>query len=106
MPAQSRLGDKSQCPADSHGCLSCAHPVIGPAISGSADVFVNNKPALRVTDKGTHAGCCGPNTWEATMGSGSVYYNSLKAHRLGDMDKHCGGVGKMVEASGDVFAGG
>ncbi len=106
MPPQSRLGDKSQVPADAHGCPACPHPAVGPAIVGSPNVNVNSRPALRVGDTGVHAACCGPNTWEAKVGSGTVFINNKAAHRNGDMDKHCGGVGKMIEGSGDVFTGG
>ena len=105
-PPQSRLGDKSMVPADSHGCPACPHPCIGPAVGGSPDVYVNGLPALRVGDPGIHAACCGPNTWTAKAGSGSVFINGKKAHRQGDSDKHCGGTGQMVEGSPNVFTGG
>ncbi len=105
MQPQSRLGDNSTVPVDAHGNLCCPHECIGPAISGSLDVFVNARPALRVTDTGIHAACCGPNTWIATKGSTSVFINNLAAHRLYDEDMHCGGPGYMVEASEDVFVG-
>lgn len=52
MPPQGRLGDKSQAAAYAHGCLSYPDPVVGPAVRGSPDVFVNNRPALRVGDQG------------------------------------------------------
>lgn len=103
MPAASRVGDKSHCPADSHGCPGCPHPVLGPSVSGSPDVHVNGRPAMRVGDAGIHAACCGPNTWQAIQGSPDVFINGRAAHRLGDADQHCGGVGKMVEGSPDVF---
>jgi uncharacterized Zn-binding protein involved in type VI secretion len=106
MPPQSRRGDKSQVPADGHGCTACVHTCIGPAVKGSGNVNVNGRPALRVTDNGTHSGCCGPNTWIAQVGSGTVMINNLPAHRLNDMDMHCGGVGKMVEGSDNVITGG
>jgi len=107
MPGQGRLGDKSMAPADAHGCPACPHPsVTGPAIAGSPDVFVNNRPALRVGDKGIHAVCCGTNTWEATLGSATVKINSKGAHRMGDQDKHCGGMGTLIEGSPDVIVGG
>lgn len=105
-PPQSRLGDKSQVPADAHGCPGCPHPCIGPATAGSGTVYVNGRPALRVGDPGVHAACCGPNTWSASAGSGTVFFDGLKAHRQGDADSHCGGNGKMIEGSGDVFTGG
>ena len=105
MPGQSRLGDQSQVPSDGHGCPGCAHACVGPATSGSGNVNVNGKAAVRVGDNGVHAGCCGPNTWVATAGSGTVFINGKAAHRLGDADAHCGGNGKMIEGSGDVIVG-
>jgi uncharacterized Zn-binding protein involved in type VI secretion len=104
MP-QARLGDKSMVPTDSHGCPACPHPCIGPAIQGSADVLVNNRPAVRVGDKGVHAPCCGSNMWEAAKGSTSVEINGKGAHRLLDKDEHCGGNGMMIEGSPDVIVG-
>jgi len=106
MPPQGRLGDKSQVPADAHGCPACPHPCIGPAIVGSPTVMVNKRPALRVTDKGIHAACCGPNMWTATQGSSTVKFNNLAAHRQGDTDTHCGGSGKLIEGSPTVIVGG
>lgn len=106
MPAQSRLGDRSSCGADAHGCPSCPHPVVGPAIVGSPDVNVNSLPALRVGDMGTHAACCGPNTWKAVAGSTTVFINGKPAHRRGDADRHCGGMGVMTDGSPNVFTGG
>jgi uncharacterized Zn-binding protein involved in type VI secretion len=106
MPPQSRLGDKSMVPSDAHGCPGCPHTCVGPAIIGSPDVMVNNRPALRVDDTGVHSACCGSNTWTATMGSGTVFINKKAAHRLGDQDRHCGGVGQMIEGSSNVITGG
>jgi uncharacterized Zn-binding protein involved in type VI secretion len=105
MPPQGRLGDKAAAPADAHGCVGCPHPVQGPAVTGSANVLINNMPALRITDHGVHAMCCGPNTWTATAGSASVLINNLPAHRQGDMTTHCGGVGQLIEGSNDVLVG-
>lgn len=106
MPPQGRLGDKGFVPADAHVCPACPHPCIGPAISGSPNVMVNSRPALRVNDNGIHAACCGPNTWVATKGSGSVFINHLPAHRLNDQQAHCGGTGMLVEGSNNVITGG
>jgi uncharacterized Zn-binding protein involved in type VI secretion len=105
MPGQARLGDKSQVPADAHGCPACPHPAVGPAIIGSPDVNCNGRPALRVGDKGVHAACCGPNMWTATKGSSTVFINNMAAHRLGDDDQHCGGKGQMIEGSTNVIVG-
>ncbi|MGO9969812.1 MAG: PAAR domain-containing protein [Bryobacteraceae bacterium] len=106
MAKQSRLGDRSQVPKDSHSRPCCSHNCIGPAETGSPDVEVNGRAALRVTDTGVHSRCCGPNTWIATQGSATVLINNLEAHRLGDRDQHCGGPGNMVEGSDDVLVGG
>lgn len=106
MPPQGRLGDKSKVEACAHGCPACPHTAIGPAIMGSPDVFVNNKPALRVDDEGIHAACCGPNLWKAKTGSGTVFINGKAAHRKDDDDQHCGGMGYMIEGSPDVIVGG
>jgi len=105
MPPQGRLGDKSRVPVDAHGCPACPHTAIGPAITGSQDVLVNFKPALRVGDMGLHAVCCGPNTWVASEGSSTVFINYRKAHRKGDSDRHCGGSGFLVDGSPDVIVG-
>lgn len=106
MPGAGRVGDKAQCPSDAHGCPGCAHSVVGPATAGSTDVTINGKPALRLNDPGVHSACCGPNTWQAAAGSGTVFINGKPAHRMGDQTQHCGGVGKLIEASGDVIIGG
>jgi uncharacterized Zn-binding protein involved in type VI secretion len=106
MPPQGRVGDLSQVPADAHGCPACPHPCVGPATKGSPTVKVNKLPALRVTDTGIHAACCGPNTWVAQAGSATVFINSLKAHRQGDSDTHCGGVGRLIMGSPNVIVGG
>ena len=104
MPA-GRLGDRSQAPADVHGCPGCPHSVIGPAISGSPTVNINNRPALRVSDIGVHATCCGPNMWVARQGSQSVFIDNLAAFRKGDLAGHCGGNGNLIEGSPDVLLG-
>ena len=106
MPGQGRLGDQAHVDDDAHGCPGCPHPGLGPAIAGSADVFVNGRPALRVGDVGIHAACCGGNQWSADTGSTTVFINGRPAHRIGDDTRHCGGSGSLVEGSGDVIVGG
>lgn len=101
------IGDKSKVPFDTHGCPNCPHPdLIGPATSGSANVFVNGQPVVRIGDSGIHAACCSSNTWVALTGSATVLVNGRPIHRKGDKDIHCGGLGEMVEGSGNVKAGG
>ncbi len=69
-------------------------------------MFVNGRPALRVSDNGIHAACCGPNTWVAKTGSATVFIENLAAHRMFDTTSHCGGIGKLVEGSSNVIVGG
>jgi len=102
MPPVSRVGDRANCPLDSHGKSCCDHDVTGPAISGSPDVFVNNRPVLRVGDPGEHSKCCGSNSWVTAAGSKYFRVNGLPVVRLGDETTHCGGTGKMIEGSDDV----
>lgn len=105
MPAQGRLGDKAKASSDAHGCPACPHPVTGPGISGSPNVFVNKRPALRQSDHGVHAACCTTNTWVAQAGSSTVFINGKAAHRVGDATSHCGGSGKLAEGSDNVTVG-
>jgi len=106
MQPQARLGDNSRVPEDSHGNPCCPHECVGPAVTGSQNVLVNSRLALRVTDNGVHSHCCGPNTWVAVQGSQTVLINNLQAHRKDDADQHCGGPGNMIEGSPDVLVGG
>jgi uncharacterized Zn-binding protein involved in type VI secretion len=80
--------------------------VTGPAVSGSPDVHVNGRPALRAGDTGIHSACCGTNTFTIVGGSGTVMINNQPAARKGDQVAHCGGNGKIVEASENVITGG
>ena len=105
MPEAGRLGDQAHVPSDSHGSVCCAHSCIGPATSGSGDVLINGRPALRIDDQGVHSSCCGGNTWVAVAGAPAVLINDRKAHRLNDATQHCGGAGKLVEGSPDVIIG-
>jgi uncharacterized Zn-binding protein involved in type VI secretion len=107
MQPQSRLGDNSLVPKDDHKkCPRCAHRCVGPAETGSPDVSVDNRPALRVSDSGRHSECCDSNTWVAISGSQTVLINNLPAHRLGDRDRHCGGPGFMIQGSPHLLVGG
>jgi uncharacterized Zn-binding protein involved in type VI secretion len=106
MPEQGRVGDRARIPRDSHDKPCCPHDCKGPATSGSPNVFVNGRKALRVTDPGKHETCCGPNKWKAAAGSATVVINGLPAHRKDDRVKHCGGNGKLIEGSPNVIVGG
>jgi uncharacterized Zn-binding protein involved in type VI secretion len=105
MAAQGRLGDKARAFSDAHGCPACPHVVAGPGISGSPNVFVNNRPALRVSDRGMHGACCAGNTWVAQAGSATVFINGKPAHRVGDVTVHCGDRGELIEGSANVNVG-
>ena len=102
LPA-TRVGDKANCPNDSHGKGCCDHNVTGPATLGSPDVFIDGRPALRIGDSGVHSSCCGSNTWVTAQGSTKVLINNIPAVRLYDATTHCGGTGKMIEGSPTVF---
>lgn len=79
MSSQGRLGDQAFCAADGHGCPACPHPVVGPATSGSGDVWVNGLSALRDGDPGIHAACCGPNQWSAAGGGSECLHQREKS---------------------------
>lgn len=105
MPAAGRKGDKAHAPSDAHGCNTCAHSVIGPATEGSPDVLVNDRPIIRVGDRGEHSACCGANAWVASAGAAHVLINGQPPHRHGDATQHCGGSGTLIEGSPDVIIG-
>ncbi len=107
MPEAARLNDMAKGDPHAHGCPICPHPVQGPIIIGSTDVFINGLPAARQGDKGISTPCCGPNTFEIQMGSGTVFINGKQAARKGDMTLHCSiGTGKIEVGSPDVNIGG
>ena len=108
MPGIGRITDIASCDGvHCHGCPVGSHFVTGPAITGSSTVLVNNLPALRVTDMGIAAACCGTNLWQAKSGSSTVFINSLPAHRQTDKVSHCGLFpGTLMTGSPNVIVGG
>ena len=58
----------------------------GQCSVGSNNVFINNLPACRVTDKNTPHGfiLCVPHTTPLSQGSPNVFVNGLPLGRLGD----------------------
>jgi len=84
------VGDLVQSPACAHGCPACPHPVTGRIETGSASVQVRGRPAARVGDGGTHARCCGANTFKIVAGDESVLIDGRPAARRGDRTLHCG----------------
>lgn len=101
------IGDLAECLEDKHGG-GCCHPhhVIGPAISGSPDVKVNNLPLVRMGDSGIHTACCGEGTWKVVDGSTGVFVNGRPVARKGDITQHCGGKGHLITGSANVVVGG
>lgn len=105
MPGAGRLGDHASAAADSHGCPSSPHPVMGPATAGSPDVMVNGKPILRVGDGGTYAPSCGMKTWVSIRGAPGVLVDGDPAFRQTDPAQFCSATGALDEGSPDVLIG-
>ncbi len=89
------IGSLAECPSDAHGCPACPHATTGEVQTGSPNVLVDGKPAARVGDTGTHAACCGPNTFAITGGDARVLINGRPAAKAGSPTKHCGGLGQI-----------
>lgn len=107
MPPQVRIGDMCSFAGDAHGCPVCPHGGVGWLAKGSPNVLVNSIPAGRIGDNGTHAACCGPNTFVCVKGSGTVLFNNIPAVRVGDNTLHCGGgSGPHTSGSPNVMVGG
>ena len=108
MPEAARIGDKAYAMGDAHGSpICCPHNVIGPIIMGAPRVLINDRPAAREQDTGTHAACCGPNTFRVWRGSSTVIIEGYGAARKGDETYHCGNaVGTITEGSSNVLIGG
>ncbi len=108
MPPQAILGDEALCPQHMHACpaacitlVPTGHPAAkGPIVTGSANVFVTQKPAARVKDNGIAAACCGANTFSIAQGSGTVFINNLPAARVGDQTMHCGSFPGIIQGPG------
>ena len=105
MQRAGRLDDIAFIEADSHGNSCCSHAAAGPAVTGSNNILINNRPALRVSDAGRHSQCCGHNSWVAVRGARHVLFNGTPAHRTADDTRHCGGMGTLVCGSPDVQVG-
>jgi uncharacterized Zn-binding protein involved in type VI secretion len=91
-----RVGGKARCHSDAHGCPACPHDVLGPIISGSPTYLLDGLPIARVGDRGTHAACCGPNTFVIATGDNEVLVDGKAAARIGDATTHCGGQGTIT----------
>jgi uncharacterized Zn-binding protein involved in type VI secretion len=80
-------------------------PYITKFFTGSPDVFINYKPAVRIGDIGKTD--CGHET-KAVTGSSTVYVNYRFVHRIGDVGKALedGDTYKVITGSGNVIIGG
>jgi uncharacterized Zn-binding protein involved in type VI secretion len=96
-----RLGDISgAAAAQGSPCISG-----GPAITGSANVLINERPALRVGDEGVNAICGHGHLWKAMVGAPRVLINDHLAHRQSDAAEHCNEMGKTLQGSSNVLIG-
>jgi hypothetical protein len=79
-------------------------PFITTFVTGSPDVFINNRFVVRIGDVGKTD--CGHETKAAT-GSGTVFVNNRFVHRVSDVGKIIseGNTYKVVTGSGNVFIG-
>jgi hypothetical protein len=107
MKAAARIGDKGK------GDCLVGHddvpkgqrkPFITTFVTGSPDVYINNRFVVRSGDVGQTD--CGHRTKAAT-GSGTVYVNYRFIHRISDIGKVIddGDTYKTFTASDDVYIG-
>jgi len=104
MPGVARLND-THSGTCSHGLKCCPHAVSGPIVSASNDVKANGIGVARLDDSVTH-NCPHCGTGNISSASGTVKANGKGVAREGDSVTYPGGSGKIVSASGNVFAGG
>ena len=108
MPAISRIGDLDIPHPD-----KCAMPMV--RATGSSNVFVNSRPAVRQLDVNTvhkflSGEECLPHVGAVAIGSTSVFINGLGAGRVGDILVGAGEGGAsfctaIAQGSENVFAG-
>ncbi len=91
-----RVGSLAKCPADAHGCMADPFTVMGPVMTGNANVLINGLPAACEGDRGRHAVCAGSNTFTITGGDDEVLINGKRAAKEGSETTHCGGMGSII----------
>lgn len=110
MQPAARVGDNASGTPHCHSVHPWSpvpHPCIGAIVKGAPTVTICGPPAARVGDNGTHAACCGPNTYMITKGSATVTICGQPAARMGDMTQHCGMVpGNIIMGAPTVTIGG
>jgi len=104
MPGVARIGDQHMGVCD-HGQRCCPHNVVGVIASASGDVNANSKGVARLGDSVVH-NCPHCGIGKISSASGTVNANGKGIARIGDAVTYPGGGGKIVSASGNVFAGG
>lgn len=93
MPGVVRLGDK----CTGHGGFPPR-----PSITGSANVFINNKPAVTVGDSWAVHCSASCHSGVTAAGSSTVFVNGKPLMRIGDA-VNCGSM--AAEGSTDVISG-
>jgi uncharacterized Zn-binding protein involved in type VI secretion len=102
VKAAGRVGDRARASEDAED--DDDGDLAAPATTGSADVLVGGRPALRLGDGSHHDGH--DDTWTVVGGSADVIINDRPAVRAGDPTRHRGGDGCLAEGSDDVLVGG
>lgn len=105
MPEACRVGDQTFGICDDHH-KCCPHSRGGKCTSGSANVFVNGKAAVRAGDAGS-CRCAHNAEFELHGGSATVYINGRSAIRIADAAgcKKCDQAGQVCSGSRDVMIG-
>jgi len=97
-----RVGSYAMCPADGHGSMACPFKVLGPVMTGNANVLINGLPVACEGDRGRHASCAGPNTFTITGGDPEVLINGKRVATMGSQTTHCGGIGSIISVESMV----
>lgn len=110
MPPAARIGDNASGTPHCHSVHPWSpvpHPCIGPIAKGASKTMIGGPPAARMGDTGTHAACCGANTYNITKGSSTVMIENMAAARQGDATLHCGmASGSIIIGAPTVIIGG
>ncbi len=100
-----RVGSLATCPADAHGSPADPFKVVGPVMTGNANVLINGLPVACEGDRGRHAACAGSNTFTITGGDDEVLFNGKRAAKQGSETTHCGGMGYIFSVESKTTDG-